>query len=473
VNKIKFILFLLIILSGQSVFSQSNLTKKDTADIRFLNSRKFYIYKVDKGETLFSISQKFNIPQEEILQFNKDISKDGLKTKSKIWIPAYSWLKKDDKQEAVAEEETDKHPEKNSYRIAIVSTFNLTKLYVPDTNSLDSSVIEDQIEKDIALNLTFTEGAMRSAELLKKDGFKGHLEIIDSENDTAKLATRLKLANPDVIITNESNNLLKFLTRYADSKNIRLISGGINTTDFLKNSKNGFSIFPSSLTQCEQMGYFAAKYFPNANVITIKSTQTKENERSLAFRTGWKNGAGGKSIIIDYSKGGMKALTDSLSSTKKNLIFLSSSNEDMISTILSGVRDLVTEKNISVLGLPTWQYFETIDQKLLDLCNVHIFSSGFINYGSYSVENFRKHFRDAYNGEPNESAFQGYDAMLFTGKNLLKYGKKFISSEKFIAVDGIYSEYEMDAEAKESKTIHVFQPTKDDGIDLFLKVKKK
>ena len=68
-RKIKIVFFLIGICLAQFSFGQT-LTKKDTADIRFLNSRKFYIYKVDKGETLFSISQKFKIPQEEILEFN-------------------------------------------------------------------------------------------------------------------------------------------------------------------------------------------------------------------------------------------------------------------------------------------------------------------------------------------------------------------------------------------------------------------
>ena len=61
----------------------------------------------------------------------------------------------------------------------------------------------------------------------------------------------------------------------------------------------------------------------------------------------------------------------------------------------------------------------------MEKCNVYIFSSGFIKFGSPDVENFRKYFRDNLSGEPSEFAFQGYDAMLFAGKNLLKFGKKF------------------------------------------------
>lgn len=466
------ILFLLIVIGlTQDAFCQT-LSKKDTSDVRFLNSRKFFIYKVEKGETLFSISKKFNIPQEEILQFNKDISEQGLKAKTKLWIPAYTWMDKDNKSEVVAEEELDKNPEKNMYKIAIVATLNLPKIYLKDSTELDSSYIEEAIEREIQNSLTFIEGATKSAELLRSEGFKSQIYILDSEQDSVKLNSKLKTQLPDVIITNENGSVLKFLTHYCDSKNIRLLSCGINTTELIKESKNALAMFPSSLSQCEEMGYFNAKYFPGAIAITLKSTQAKENERTNAFKSGWKAGGGGKIMYLDFSKGGVTAMIDSLSKTKNNVIFISSSNEDMVSSILSGLKERIGENTITVAGLPTWQYFETIDQNLMDKCNVYIFSSGFIDYNSVAVENFRKHFRESYNGEPNESAFQGYDAMLFAGKNLLKFGKKFMASGKTIEVKGIFSEYRIEHEAKENKVIHVYQPTKDDQIDYFIKIKK-
>ena len=469
---LKKILLLIGLFLTQLSYGQT-LTKKDTADIRFLNSRKFFIYKVEKGETLFSISQKFNIPQEEIIQFNKDISQQGLKAKTKLWIPAYSWLNKNNKTETETEEAEEIDPGKKSYKIAIVSTLNLPKLYLPDTTELDSSYVDEAIEREIMNNLSFIEGAMRSAEILKTDGFRSHVLVLDSEQDSVKLGNKLKFHSPDLIITNENGSILKFLTDLSDHKNIRLLSCGINTTELISDSKNSIALFPSSLSQCEEMGYFNAKYFPGAVGITIRTTQAKENERSTAFKNGWKTGGGGKMIYLDYSKGGAKAIADSLSKSKNNVIFISSSNEDIVSTILGELIEHVGEKTITVAGLPTWQYFETIDQNLMDKCNVYIFSSGFIRYGSSPVENFRKYFRETYNGEPSESAFQGYDAMMFAGKNLMKFGKKFITTGKTMQVDGIYSEYIIENSAKENKIIHVFQPTKDDQIDYFIKINKK
>src|ERR1051325_5832347 len=105
----KKIFFFLIIHSTlfnfHSVAQDNAITKKDTSEIRFINARKFFIYKVDKGETLYSISKKFFFPEEEITKSTPEL-KDGLKEKMKLCIPAYSHLKKDREKKV----EKEKHP---------------------------------------------------------------------------------------------------------------------------------------------------------------------------------------------------------------------------------------------------------------------------------------------------------------------------------------------------------------------------
>lgn len=49
------------------------------------------------------------------------------------------------------------------------------------------------------------------------------------------------------------------------------------------------------------------------------------------------------------------------------MIFIPSSNEDMISTIFNSLKELTADYQLTVVGLPTWQYFETIDPALLIL----------------------------------------------------------------------------------------------------------
>lgn len=448
------------------------LTKSDTSNIRFLNSRKFFIYKVDKGETLFGIAQKFKIPQEEIMQFNHDIEKTGLKAKMKLWIPAYSWNKKD----VVIEKEKESEKIENSlYNIAVVTSFGLPKIYTAEDTT--DTYVNEPLEKEVKDNLEFVEGILYSAELLKSEGLKVHLFIIDSESDSIKLLNKLKKNIVyNLIITNENGSILKFLSRFSSEREAKLFSCGINTIELIKENKNAFSLNPSSGKQCEQMGKFSGKYFPNSLLITFKTNTTKENERAEIFRSGWLKSQSKPLIQIDYSKGGVKALTESLDKSISNIIFVSSSNEEMVSSILSAINTKIPEYNIKVIGLPTWQYFETIDQKLMANCNVYLFSSGFIEFGTKTVFAFRKYFRDKYYMEPSDISYQGYDAFLVAGKLLLMNGKKFFDGKE-PTIKGIFSDYtfihSLYNNVYENENIHVYQPAFDISKDLTRNVTEK
>ena len=463
-SKLRFYFLLFFTVVFYNTTYGQTLSASDTSNVHFLNARKFFIYKVDKGETLFGISQKFKIPQEEILQFNHEINKTGLKPKMKLWIPAYSWLKKDSLKVAVIEEKK----EKDIFRIAVVTGISLPKIYTAADTS--ESYVEEQISKELHDNLEFVEGILFSIEKLNSDGFKTHVTIIDSENDSVKTIRKLKKYDQfNLIITNESGSILKQLSDYSSLKNVKLFTYGINATDLIRENHNSFALMPSSGTQCKQMGKFAGKYFTNSVLITVTTPVAKENERSDRLKNGWLQSRTSRIINTDYNKGGGKAVADSLIKDKTNVIFISSSNEDIVSSILNALKNKISDYKFVVIGLPTWQYFETIDQKLIERCNVYLFNSGFINYNAESVSEFRKYFRDKYYTEPSEFAYYGYDAMLVAGKSFLKNGFKLIDEKDFI-IRGIYSDYdffkESEKAAYENEIIHVFQPTKDSTIDI-------
>jgi hypothetical protein len=469
---LKIIICLTFIILSRNGIAQT-LSKSDTSNVKFLNSRKFYIYKVEKGETLFNISQKFKIPQEEIIQFNHEIQKNGLKAKMKIWIPAYSWLKKDSVESKVEITET---PKKNKYIIAIVTSLNLPRIYL--SNDSTGSDIEEPLKKEVKENLEFVEGILFASEKFKANGIKIHLYIIDAENDSMKVVNKLKKINDiDLIITNETGNVLRSVSKISANSNLKLISYGVNTTEIIRDNKNAFSMIPSSSKQCELAGYFSGKYFQNASLLAVKSNNAKENERTEHFREGWLNSKGGAINQVNYNKDNSDEITNALDKKKHNIVFISSSNEDMVTSVLSTIQLKIPEYKISVVGIPTWQFFETVDQKIMEACDVYLFSSSFIDYNNDSVLTLRKYFREKYNMEPGEFSYQGYDALLFSGKSLLVNGIKIFDENNPASVEGLYTDYlfpsKQTGKALENQIIHFYQPWKEVSVDLVKNLPEK
>ncbi|MBK9542439.1 MAG: LysM peptidoglycan-binding domain-containing protein [Bacteroidetes bacterium] len=423
--------------------SAQSLTKKDTSEVRFVNSRKFFIYKVGKGETLFSISQKFRIPQEEIHQFNPDLAREGLKGKMKLWIPAYSWLKKEDikKEEQKVE---DINPKEKEFKTSFFTKLNLSRIYLPGEVH-DSSYVHEPLEKEIETNLQFYQGMQSALVRLKGQGLKVHLTVYDTEEDSSRLSKLLfkpELLNQELLITNLGGTELKKLNEYSNKHQSAFLVAGTNVTDQIKMNPQAIALFPSSLLQCRMMGKRAAVLFPDANCIVVKTSQIKENERSLIFRQGWLDTAPDSKVrFADYGKLELKGIIDSLVKGKRNVVFLPSSNEDMVSTIFNSLKEQVGNYQITVVGLPTWQYFETIDPALFDTFQVVLFNAGFVDYKDPQIEQFRRYYRDTYNTEPAEAAYQGYDAMYVAGTLYLRNELKFSSGKSEQKIDGLYSDF--------------------------------
>lgn len=78
---VRFLLLASFIFLGISVFAQQN-----SSPTKQINGKEFYIYTVQQGEGLFSISRRFEVTQAEINTLNPEIQ-SGLKAGQKILIP--------------------------------------------------------------------------------------------------------------------------------------------------------------------------------------------------------------------------------------------------------------------------------------------------------------------------------------------------------------------------------------------------
>ncbi len=464
---ISLIFFCSVLFTGVSIAQQQyQLSKKDTSDARFINSRKFWIYKVEKGETIFSISQKFKIPQEEIHEFNPDISKSGLKAKMKLWIPAYSWLNKNKEkiEEGSLNGSKSEDQKKQKLKILVLSGLELHKNY-QNSNQGDSTFVKELIDMRVRENLEFWEGVLIAAKEFAGKESRAELIIQDTQSDsmqTGKFLSKYLPASIDLIITNENGPVLHTISSFSKRHSITLISAGVNSTESILDNENAYALSPSSLLQCRIMGKAAAAHFKNANLILLKTGISKEDERLTAFREGWNEISKWTPVRkVNFSKGYSGTVVDSMQKNKQNVLFLPSSNEDVISSTLSSLREQTGTYKLSVIGLPTWLYSQNIDPVLFDTCNTYLFSAGNIDPNSHEITEFRKKFRDHYHTEPAESAFIGYDAFhCGIAIHQAKARKRALSKEKILH-KGLYNSYRFDSPpsglCRENQLIHFYR----------------
>jgi hypothetical protein len=113
----------------------------------------------------------------------------------------------------------------------------------------------------------------------------------------------------------------------------------------------------------------------------------------------------------------------------------------MITGLLLALKEKKGTVDFSVVGLPTWYSFETVDPRLMQACDVYYFNAGSIDMRPDNAVEFRQSFRDEYNTEPGESAFIGYDAAKLVMESRKRSGADVFSKEVPAPYEGLYSDY--------------------------------
>jgi ABC-type branched-subunit amino acid transport system substrate-binding protein len=435
---ILFVLFTLSTFNFQfsAVCAQDyKLSKADTADVQYLDGKRYYILKVDKNETLYSICKRFNVSQDTLTKINPWL-KDGLKVKSKVWIPAKGPVAK---TAVKAESEVDKSAAKPLYNVAVLLPLNLPSINYDFTSS--DSVPVDAIGRETLNALELYEGIQYAVDSLVSKDSHIHLSVYDTDNDsltTSLLLKEWRLKDVDFIISQNNSALQKMINHYSSEHHIPLFTFNLNATELLKGNSYGWALQPSSYTQCYEAGKFAGQRFKNVNAVIVKTSSSKESERATAFQLGWTSSAADiKPRSVDFTSLDSNLILKTMVKDKNNVVFVSSSNEDVVNPLLLALIPHKDEYQMTIIGLPTWQFFESIDMEVLETLNTHIFMAA--RHNNADLQGFRDKFRRDYLTEPIDAALQGFDLMMLIGKNFI--GKKASATPDSKNYNGIFTNY--------------------------------
>jgi len=299
--------------------------------------------------------------------------------------------------------------------VALIMPFDLKSNFA--TN--EEGVSEPEIKQSSLPALSFYEGATIAVDSLKQMGKDVKLTAYDSPTDStaiARLFSNQSLKDAGLVIGTFTNALVPVAASLAEKNGINLVLTQASSPDFLENKKNVALALPSTVTQCKEVVSTMLDKNPESNIILIYRTVKREEELAEFFRSEIVKKKGSREFReINATDKGFTDIVKYLSKTKRNLIFVVSSDEAFISPLLP----LLEEQNIfgiQIIGLPTWQNFESIDFMILKNVQVNIFDNNFIDYDDVERASFRKHFISRYYTDPLPSAFNGFDLVYGVGQ---------------------------------------------------------
>ena len=409
------LLFILIPIFGLS----QNPNIKNESDINI----KFIEHNVKRKQTLFTISNLYNVPIDLIKKYNPQIKGDKISKRMVLKIP---FITSSDTEKLIKETLVkpvsksknnklslfDSVPNKKNISLAFIAPFNLDKI---DIDSIENT--KKYLEKLnlSTLSLDFYSGTLSALETAKKSGIKIKLDTYDNKNsfeEIDRISNIKKIKNYDFILGPFIPRNINKLSSNLQGLDVPIISP--LTSNEIELNENVFQSIPSKRLQRELMFSYVDSLIvkdPDPCVMIIYDSSSEKQKVKLLERFPYA-----ELIDTDLSEGLVDPeITDSLLVTKKNnLVFLESQNLNVITSVSSMLNSQISkERNIKMLTSYRSEIYENENISLQHLGNLKFtYPTYFLPKFGEELSELNNEFLANFGKLPNKTAIRAYEITL-------------------------------------------------------------
>ena len=428
--------FIFLLITLQPIFSQNIVT--DTI-----------VHEVERKETLFSISQKYKININDILELNPQLRNSRLKRKSKILIPVIESI-----QEKTLVEKDSLPTEDDLLRLDSIfvkkrkrdNQLNLSVLLPFRSNTVNYDSIEEveSLFEDrnlYTITLDFYSGILYAIEDLRELNVSINLNVFDTENSINKIneiSSENSVKDSDVIIGPliprnfeifSNIELLESIPKVFPLSTIpiKIIKGVIQ------------SVTPKNLLRERMINYLDKNLDREENIVIIADSLNNEIESKLSeiFPNSIK-------IKPEFEGYILPELLDSLLvDSLPNKVIVESEIFTLISSVVSQLNSQITsERDVKLYTTYRGNQYDDPSINIKDLGNLAFtYTSISKKINNDSISKFESRYLNLFGSLPNKDVIRGYDVTkdillrALIDKNLnrtTKYDEQSYTESKFL-----------------------------------------
>ncbi|MBQ8271260.1 MAG: LysM peptidoglycan-binding domain-containing protein [Bacteroidaceae bacterium] len=403
----------ILIPAGNKAKTQATTPAQE--DKRKKPSRIRTTHKVEKGETIYSISREYGISIEELLTANPELSKTKkLKKKTIVNIPLPASKPEIKKDVEITNSEIFTKAEEKRDSLSLLADNKATRVAIVLPFLLDSYSPNEQNRM-----VEYYQGLLIAVDKLKQSGYSFEINTFDSGNKDKSLNQLFAsgaLDNMDLIIGALYPEHNKELARFAQQKNIPLVIPFTSKEDEIFRNPMVYVVNTmQSYFFSEVIDHFT-KEFPNSNVIFVSdSTKSNKQEFIESLTQGLdKSGIPHTTIQMSDIVGSAAAITQQegdsativtikevMRADKENIFIPLSSGAGTLSTILPS---LIILKNSTIglpsfklFGYPEWQIYANELRSQLYEADTYFYASFFSHYSLPEAAKFQGEYSQWYN----------------------------------------------------------------------------
>lgn len=374
---------------------------------------------VHAGETLYALSRRFGISEDEIVRINN--LTDGLKTGTIIKLPSASSTLAQSADDDGDEDDGQDGDEK----------------WTPGGADVFFSAVGDKQTLETALLLPlsagqgssrnyyveFYEGFLLGLEDIKAGGRSVNLTLFDTSHDynkTAEIVSDPRFRRAQLIVGPVYEDELLPVLQFAEQNSVPVVSPLAHIAN--TGSSVLFQMSPDPDRKQEKLKNLLAE---GKHITLIYTDNTdREFENEVLSMLGGRPYAKHKYVYVHHSANAGKNadnasdLTQLLQNGRDNVFVVMADNETEVDRILAAIASADsgltsrghTAPKFRVLGNPKWLRYNNIDRGMFFKDKVVMVSTYHAKRDSDAVRRFDSRFVEAFGALPSLYAYRGYDA---------------------------------------------------------------
>lgn len=389
-------------------------------------------YTVQQSETLYGISKKFNISQDDILKWNPEV-KEGIKQGQvlKLALNGKTAVTTNTLTSELTNDVKDTLPinttKKEKYQIGLFLPFKFAES--------EAIVVEDLVKAKLAfpssqsLALDFYSGFKAAVDSLTSAKFELNINLFDiDDKDSSKIETICKgqeFKKLDVIFGPMYLSGFKIVSHYAKLQGTPIVSPVIQQNKILYKNRLVSKVSPSLYTLIEGLSdYCIDSLMASSNIMLVNST-AKDLGYIKAFKDQYniglnKHGKTLKDSLITVK--GFAGVKTAFVPNKKNVVVLLTNNQVYLQDFITQLAAFSDKKDIVLMGFSSVSSLDNLDQEYLNKLQFHFADAGFVDYTQPIAQQLTKNYQNIYGADPSEYYFNGFDIAYYFLSNLKNEG---------------------------------------------------
>lgn len=328
---------------------------------------------------------------------------------------------------------------KNQKSIALLLPFQLNRIAGMRPTAEDV--------KRSALALDFYQGFQLGLEELGEKGSKFSLKVIDSEDDNFRntsLAASASIKNANLIVGPVYPKEIKAFAQAFKEKNILQISPLAATLASEFAIPNLVSLTPSIRAHSEIMAKYVSKQYAYGDVVLVYNIQDGDSKQFL------DNFA---SEALGYNKSLQIKVVTSVAELNENLvvagtnhIICGTTNRNQIRALLANMDVQSSESgyDFKLYGHPNWAKLSFEDYTNIDRYELTVTTSTLVDENAERTRRFNQKYKSKFQVTPSDFSYKGYDAAIYFGGLIAKYGDDYAQHLVKETYSGINSDFSFD-----------------------------